>query len=82
MEKKYIRLPKDFKFESGKNYSLKFKRTEYRFTYEKDTDFYKKEFITVGSLKDTAYVAPADVPGFLDYLLSFADGNGKIVEIR
>lgn len=79
---RYLRLPKDFVFVEGKSYSVKYRRTEWRFTYDPDCELYESRFIKVGKVKDKdiAYVIPKDVPDHMDYVLSFANGKGKITE--
>jgi len=75
------RFPKDFKFLDKKNYSVKVKRTEYLFFYEKELELYRKEMHVNKKLKLTSYVAFNDLKDHLNYLLSFDIEKGKITKI-
>lgn len=79
--KKRNRIPKGFKFEEGKNYSVKFKRTEYQYIYDKKEDWYVVKHIVNKKLKDEAYIISKDVLSSINYKLSFADKKFELNEI-
>lgn len=78
IEKTYLRLPKDWKFEAGKSYKVSYRRTEWRFVWDPKIDLYKREKYTVGNFKFFDYVIAKDVPGHIDYILADANGKGII----
>lgn len=75
------RFPKDFKFVDKKNYSVKVKKTEYLFFYEKDLELYRKEMYVNKKQKSICYIAYNDLKNHLNYLLSFDEKNSKILKI-
>ena len=79
--RKKNRIPKDFKFEEGKNYSVKFKRTEYRYIYDKKLDWYIVKHIVNKKEKGESYIINKDVLSSINYKLSFADKKFELNEI-
>lgn len=75
------RIPKGFKFEEGKNYSIKFKRSEYKYIYDKKMEWYVIKHFVNNKLKDEAYIISKDVLSSINYKLSLAGEKYELNEI-
>jgi hypothetical protein len=74
------RIPKDIKIEIGKNYTITYKRTEYKYVYEKSLNWYSKSCSVNKKQNDISYIIEKDLKQSINYVLSFAGNKFKIEE--
>jgi len=73
----YRTLPEDFKFQAGKNYQVKYRKTTHRFIFEKEFDMYRHEH----NKEVSGYVTNDDMFGHLEYYYNH-DEKSKIEEVK
>lgn len=79
--KKKSRIPEDIIIEIGKDYSVKYKRTEYKYIHDKNLEWYTKSCIVNKKQTDTCCIIENDLEKSINYILSFAGDKFTITEI-
>ena len=78
----YPRIPQDFIFKEGTDYSIKYRRTEHRFTYDWESEMYLRETYAAGKKhNDPGLVIVKDVLAHMNYYLN-QDERATIIQLN